>query len=169
MANGTAGNDGTSPATAANGMNGDRRLSRLFADIAQVTSREAGRAWVFALAVATIVVWAVTGPLFGFSDTWQLVINTGTTIVTFLMVFLIQNSQNRDSAAIQVKLDELIRVGKARNSFVGVEHLTEEELEEIRTKCEGRAQQATPRRNAAKSSNAPKNGKRRKSSLAVIE
>ena len=131
MANSSASNDGTGPATTANGTNGDRRLSRLFASIAQVTSREAGRAWVFALAVATIVVWAVTGPLFGFSDTWQLVINTGTTIVTFLMVFLIQNSQNRDSAAIQVKLDELIRVGKARNSFVGVEHLTEEELEEI--------------------------------------
>ena len=74
------------------------------------------------------------------SDTWQLVINTGTTIVTFLMVFLIQNSQNRDSAAIQVKLDELIRVSAARNSFVGIEHLTDDELEEIRTKCETRAQ-----------------------------
>ena len=83
---------------------------------------------------------AVTGPLFGYSDTWQLVINTGTTIVTFLMVFLIQNSQNRDSAAIQVKLDELIRVSAARNSFVGIEHLTDDELEEIRTKCETRAQ-----------------------------
>jgi low affinity Fe/Cu permease len=78
--------------------------------------------------------------LFGYSDTWQLVINTGTTIVTFLMVFLIQNSQNRDSAAIQVKLDELIRVSTARNSFVGIEHLTDDELEEIRTKCETRAQ-----------------------------
>jgi low affinity Fe/Cu permease len=78
--------------------------------------------------------------LFGYSDTWQLVINTGTTIVTFLMVFLIQNSQNRDSAAIQVKLDELIRVSAARNSFVGIEHLTDDELEEIRTKCETRAQ-----------------------------
>jgi low affinity Fe/Cu permease len=77
--------------------------------------------------------------LFGFSDTWQLVINTGTTIVTFLMVFLIQNSQNRDSAAIQVKLDELIRVGAARNSLVGIEHLTDDELEHIRSKCEARA------------------------------
>src|ERR1700726_4957498 len=79
--------------------NGSWSLNQLFSDIAQTTSREVGRAWVFALAVATIVVWAVTGPLFHFSDTWQLVINTGTTIITFLMVFLIQNSQNRDAAA----------------------------------------------------------------------
>ena len=86
------------------------------------------------------MVWGITGPLFRFSDTWQLIINTGTTIVTFLMVFLIQNSQNRDSAAIQVKLDELIRVSTAQSSFVGIEHLTDEELEEIRTKCEQRAQ-----------------------------
>ena len=86
-----------------------------------------------------MIVWAITGPLFGYSDTWQLVINTGTTIVTFLMVFLIQNSQNRDGAAIQVKLDELIRVSTAQNSFVGIEHLTDEELEEIRNKCEQRA------------------------------
>jgi low affinity Fe/Cu permease len=86
-----------------------------------------------------IVIWGVTGPIFGFSDTWQLVINTGTTIITFLMVFLIQNSQNRDGAAIQVKLDELIRVSTAQNSFVGIEHLTDEELAEIRAKCEQRA------------------------------
>ena len=109
---------------------------RLFSQIATVTSREAGRAWVFVFALAIIVAWAVTGPFFNFSDTWQLVINTGTTIVTFLMVFLIQNSQNRDAAAIQVKLDELIRVSKAQNSFIGLEHLTEEELEEIRRRCE---------------------------------
>ena len=86
-----------------------------------------------------ILTWLITGPIFHYSDTWQLVINTGTTIVTFLMVFLIQNSQNRDSAAIQVKLDELIRVGAARNSMVGIEHLTDDELEDIRTKCEARA------------------------------
>src|ERR1700704_4773270 len=133
MANGTAGNDGTSPATAANSTNGDRRLSRMFADIAQVTSREAGRAWVFALAVATIAVWAVTGPLFGFSDTWQLVINTGTTIITFLMVFLIQNTQNRDAEAIQVKLDELIRLSKGgHNVLLDLEELEDDELNRIR-------------------------------------
>jgi low affinity Fe/Cu permease len=119
----------------------------LFSDIA----REAGRAWVFALAVAIIVVWAVTGPVFHFSDTWQLVINTGTTIINFLMVSLIQNSQNRDAAAIQIKLNELIRVSKAHNSFVGVERLTDEEITEIRAKCEERARQelvrSTPPRN----------------------
>ena len=115
-------------------------FSRVFGDIANRTSQAAGRATTFMLAAGVVVVWAITGPLFQFSDTWQLVINTGTTIVTFLMVFLIQNSQNRDSAAIQVKLDELIRVSTAQNSFVGIEHLTDEELEEIRTKCERRAE-----------------------------
>ena len=109
---------------------------------------EVGRPWVFALASATVLVWAITGPLFHFSDTWQLVINTGTTIVTFLMVFLIQNSQNRDSAAIQVKLDELIRASAARNAFVGVEHLTDAEIEEIRARCESRAKAELARRAA---------------------
>jgi len=116
-----------------------RGFSRVFGDVANRTSQAAGRATAFILAASVVVVWAITGPLFGFSDTWQLVINTGTTIVTFLMVFLIQNSQNRDSAAIQVKLDELIRVGAARNSLVGIEHLTDDELEDLRTKCEARA------------------------------
>ena len=115
------------------------RSSQLFGEIANSTSRAAGRAPTFVAAVAIVLIWAVTGPLFGYSDTWQLVINTGTTIVTFLMVFLIQNSQNRDGAAIQVKLDELIRVSTAHNSFVGIEHLTDEELDEIREKCERRA------------------------------
>jgi low affinity Fe/Cu permease len=114
-------------------------ISRIFGDVASKTSQAAGRASTFILACGVILVWAITGRLFQYSDTWQLVINTGTTIVTFLMVFLIQNSQNRDGAAIQVKLDELIRVGAARNSFVGIEHLTHEELEEIRAKCEQRA------------------------------
>jgi low affinity Fe/Cu permease len=118
------------------------RASHIFADLANAASRGAGRAVTFALAVAVIVIWAVTGPLFGFSDTWQLVINTGTTIVTFLMVFLIQNSQNRDSAAIQVKLDEIIRNSNVQNAFVGIEHLTDEEIEELRDKCEKRAKEA---------------------------
>ncbi|EAQ36224.1 hypothetical protein NB311A_01929 [Nitrobacter sp. Nb-311A] len=115
------------------------RSSQLFGAIANSTSRAAGGAPTFVAAVAVVLIWAFTGPLFGYSDTWQLVINTGTTIVTFLMVFLIQNSQNRDGAAIQVKLDELIRVSMAQNSFVGIEHLTDEELDDIREKCERRA------------------------------
>src|SRR3954453_12094778 len=115
------------------------KFARLFGETANRISLAAGRATTFILAVLVIIMWAVTGPIFGFSDTWQLIINTGTTIITFLMVFLIQNSQNRDSAAIQVKLDELIRVSTAHNSFVGIEHLTDEELEAIREKCEKRA------------------------------
>ena len=111
-------------------------FSQAFNKVANWTSNAAGRASTFILAAGVVAVWAVTGPLFKFSDTWQLVINTGTTIVTFLMVFLIQNSQNRDNAAIQVKLDELIRTSAARNSFVGIEHLTDEELDDIRGKCE---------------------------------
>jgi len=121
----------------ANSHNG---AAHLFGEIANRTSQAAGRALTFLIAAGVVLVWALSGPIFHFSDTWQLVINTGTTIVTFLMVFLIQNSQNRDSAAIQVKLDELIRVSTAQNSFVGIEHLSDDELEEIRTKCERRAQ-----------------------------
>jgi low affinity Fe/Cu permease len=119
---------------------GSGGFSRFFGDLANKTSQAAGRASAFMMAAGVVLVWAITGPLFQYSDTWQLVINTGTTIVTFLMVFLIQNSQNRDSAAIQVKLDELIRVSTAQNSFVGIEHLTDDELEEIRDKCERRAE-----------------------------
>src|ERR1700748_2680099 len=114
-------------------------VSHLFGKIANRTSQAAGRASAFMVAAAVVIVWAVTGPMFNYSDTWQLVINTGTTIVTFLMVFLIQNSQNRDGAAIQVKLDELIRTSTAHNSFVGIEHLTDDELDNIRTECERRA------------------------------
>jgi low affinity Fe/Cu permease len=100
-----------------------------YSRFAKTAARFCGRPRVFTLAVAVILAWAITGPIFGFSDTWQLVINTGTTIVTFLMVFLIQNAQNRDASAIQAKLDELIRAGgRARNEFIGIEHLSEPEL-----------------------------------------
>lgn len=114
-------------------------MSKIFTVIASAVAVAAGQPATFVLCFATIVVWAVSGPLFGFSDTWQLVINTGTTIVTFLMVFLIQNTQDRDSAAIQAKLDELIRTSAARNLFIGIERLTQEELEAIRRECEKRA------------------------------
>ena len=108
-----------------------------FARFARWTAHAAGHPAAFGLAALTVAVWLVTGPLFHFSDTWQLVINTGTTIVTFLMVFLIQNTQNRDAAAMQAKLDELLRaVGKARDQFIGVEHLTEREIEMIRRALE---------------------------------
>ena len=106
-----------------------------FARFAKTASHYAGRPATFGLAVALIVIWAVSGPLFGFGDTWQLVINTTTTIITFLMVFLIQNSQNRDGEALQIKLDELIRSQKeANNSLLDLEDLSEEELDEVRRK-----------------------------------
>jgi len=111
-----------------------------FEGAASKVATAAGRPKAFLLACLVIIVWAASGPLFHWSDTWQLVINTGTTIVTFLMVFLIQNAQNRDGAAIQAKLDELIRaVGHARNEFIGIEHLTELELDRIRTALEAAA------------------------------
>ena len=104
-------------------------MSRLFERVSGRVAAAAGRPWAFVLAFAIILLWGVSGPVFGWSDTWQLVINTGTTIVTFLMVFLIQNAQNRDASAIQAKLDELIRASQeARNEFIGVEHLSEAEL-----------------------------------------
>ena len=105
----------------------------LFTRFARWAATASGRPITFALAVAVLVVWAVTGPLFGFSDTWQLVINTGTTIVTFLMVFLIQNTQNRDTEALQIKLDEIIRCTRgARNAMLDLEQMDEKELDEIR-------------------------------------
>jgi low affinity Fe/Cu permease len=111
--------------------------SLLFRRFATATSTAAGRPTAFIVAVLLVLVWGVTGPLFHFGDTWQLVINTGTTIITFLMVFLIQNTQNRDGAALQAKLDELIRVTKeARNDLVGVENKPEQELEALREDCE---------------------------------
>jgi low affinity Fe/Cu permease len=115
-------------------------MDRFFTRIANAIAGFVGRPQAFILALSLIIGWAMTGPLFGFSDTWQLVVNTTTTIVTFLIVFLIQNSQNRDAAAIQAKLDELIRsVDSARNAFIGIEHLTDREVEAIRTALEDEA------------------------------
>jgi low affinity Fe/Cu permease len=111
----------------------DRLFTRLAASIATV----AGQPATFILALAVILLWGATGPVFGWSDTWQLVVNTGTTIVTFLMVFLIQNSQNRDAAAMQAKLDEMLRaLDKAREQFIGIEHLTDSQIENIRAALE---------------------------------
>ena len=112
-------------------------MDRIFAALSHRISTWAGQPIAFILAGLTVLVWIVTGPVFQYSDTWQLVINTGTTIVTFLMVFLIQNAQNRDGSAIQAKLDELIRaLDTARNDFIGIEHLTEAELEKIKAVLE---------------------------------
>jgi low affinity Fe/Cu permease len=104
-------------------------INDFFFHFSRSTARTMGHPWAFALAVAIILAWATTGPVFGWSDTWQLIINTGTTIVTFLMVFLIQNTQNRESEAVQLKLDELIRATKrARNTLLDVEEFSEEEI-----------------------------------------
>jgi len=117
-------------------------VKRTFAGIATATAHQSGRPITFLLAAFIIIVWAVTGPIFHYSDTWQLIINTGTTIVTFLMVFIIQNTQNRDGAAVQAKLDELIRVSAAQNALIGIEHLTEDEISEIREKCLARVKKS---------------------------
>jgi len=114
-----------------------------FDRLAKVAARLAGRPGTFVLAVTIILVWAITGPIFGYSDTWQLVINTSTTIVTFLMVFLIQNTQNRDMGAVQVKLDELLRAMQgARNSLIDLEDLSEEELDQVHAAYEKFAAEA---------------------------
>lgn len=112
-------------------------MERFFTKVSTVTAAAAGQPTAFVAAVFLILLWVVTGPIFAWSDTWQLVVNTATTIVTFLMVFIIQNSQNRDAAALQAKLDELIRATQeARNEFIGIEHLAESEIEMIRTRLE---------------------------------
>ena len=115
-------------------------LDRFFTAFASRVASIVGQPAAFVGAFLIVLVWAVSGPMFGFSDTWQLVINTGTTIVTFLIVFLIQNSQNRDAAAMQAKLDELLRaVDKARGAFIGIEHLTDQQIEEVRAALEREA------------------------------
>ena len=119
-------------------------MERLFENIAAKVAGWAGRPPAFIIAASVIVIWGVTGPVFQYSDTWQLIINTSTTIITFLMVFLIQNAQNRDASAMQAKLDELIRALKGpRNEFVGIEHLTQDELEKIKAKLESECESGT--------------------------
>lgn len=113
------------------------KLDAVFTGISTWTARVSGQPAVFIVALLIVLIWGVTGPLFHFSETWQLVINTGTTIVTFLMVFLIQNSQNRDTASMQAKLDELLRATpEAREAFIGIEHLSVQEVEGIRLTLE---------------------------------
>ena len=124
----------------------------MFRRIANRTSHGVGSPWAFIAAILVIVTWAITGPVFHYSDTWQLVINTGTTIVTFLMVFLIQNTQNRDSHALHLKLDELIRSNSAaRNRLMGLENLTDGELEDLQGEFEALAKE----RLAARASTPP--------------
>jgi low affinity Fe/Cu permease len=128
---------------AKNGKNGQKdrdffcRIRDAFGVFARKTSSVLGSAWAFVIAILIIVIWAMTGPAFGYSDTWQLIINTGTTIVTFLMVFLIQNTQNRDAKAVHLKLDELIRaLGGARNKLVDLEKLSDDDLKSLETEFE---------------------------------
>jgi low affinity Fe/Cu permease len=117
-------------------------MNKFFSDVASKAAIWMGQPSAFIGASLACVIWAVSGPLFNYSDTWQLVINTATTVLTFLAVFLIQNSQNRDGAAIQAKLDELLRaVDKAREQFIGIEHLTDQQIELVRTALERHAKE----------------------------
>ena len=140
-------------------------LAHQFSEFARAISQWTGNSTAFLLAVAVVLVWVITGPLFNYSDTWQLVINTGTTIVTFLMVFLIQNTQNRDTLAIQLKLSELVLAMKgAENKFAAIEDLTDEELEELHEDCRCRAETALKHIQTRKS--ASPNGKRKSHAAA---
>jgi len=123
---------GDTKASAKAGNGGSNAFRAYFSKFAQTASRAAGSPTAFTLAIATIVVWAVCGPIFGYSDTWQLIINTSTTIITFLMVFLIQNTQNRDSLAVQLKLSELVlAMHGAKNTVATIEELSDDELERL--------------------------------------
>jgi len=134
-------------------------MNEAFRRISSFISRLAGLPWAFFAALGLIFVWLISGPLFGFSDTWQLIINTGTTIITFLMVFLIQNTQNRETKAINLKLDELIRaVGEARNDMVDIENASDEELENIKMQFQNLREKVTsPENNTNKKSRVIKN------------
>ena len=128
------------------------KSSSLFTRFSKATSRATGQPFTFAAALLLIIVWAVTGPLFHFSDTWQLVVNTGTTVVTFLMVFLIQSTQNRDAEAVHIKLDELLRVtAGAHNVLLDLEELEEHELEKLRIAYGRLAKEARRGRNHGRS------------------
>ena len=117
------------------------RMERFFVRFSNATASLAGRPWTFVACVAIVLIWAASGPVFGFSETWQLIVNTGTTIITFLMVFLIQNTQNRDGAAIHAKLDELIHaVESADERFVGIEQLTDQQLSDLLDRVRQRAE-----------------------------
>ncbi|MCS3742159.1 low affinity iron permease family protein [Rhizobium sp. BK661] len=118
----------------------EHEASKIFSKFSTVISEVSGKPATFVAAVFLVVVWAASGPLFGFSENWQLVINTGTTIITFLMVFVLQNSQNRDGKALQAKLDELILTSQAQNKFVGIEKLDEQELRELSRTLSERAE-----------------------------
>lgn len=119
-------------------------MDSTFSKFSNLVSEASGRPVTFVAALALVLVWALSGPLFGFSEVWQLVINTSTTIITFLMIFVLQNSQNRDSKALQAKLDELILSSQAQNKFIGIEKLDEKELKELRNLIDKQAREDHP-------------------------
>jgi len=136
------------------------QVAPLFARFSRWVERQVGRSCTFVLALAVVLLWAASGPLFGWSDTWQLVINTGTTIVTFLMVFVIQNTQTRDTQAMQLKLDELIRVNKtARNSLINLEEMSDIDVERMKAAFAALATTETPMRRPPKLTDPPSSTK----------